>query len=156
MESAPSVLDHFGVGLRESERSEPFAGEGVMIKIEILNEDGLVRELIESVHVCIGDPDTCRDAAFCEDCGHEATPQNPVYVWDSCGFNYFACGGCVGAGRYARFYLEVGQRVKIFTYDHRASYRGTIRELLASGKVLVRDDKLGEDHETIRAVVRPI
>ena len=128
-----------------------------MVKIEMMTDEGLLREIIEKVHVCVGDPAHCPYSAMCERCGLDATAEFRVYVWTTTvGVNYFLCGGCVFDFPYVKFLLEVGLRVQIWTFDDRESYQGEIVALLPDGRVTVRDDPMGEDHEMIRAVVRPI
>jgi len=74
-----------------------------MVKIEMLTDEGLVQETVEKVHVCKWDPAQCQFPANCDDCGHDATPEKPVYVWTSeIGINYFVCGVCLSTDAFAR------------------------------------------------------
>lgn len=73
-------------------------------KIEMLDDNGNVTELIEDVHVCVGGD--AGEPARCETCGHVATPEKPVYVWTSgTGLDYFGCGACISGEAYARLFL---------------------------------------------------
>lgn len=74
-----------------------------MVKIEMLDDDGIVTEEIQDVHVCVGDPEACMDAAWCETDGKTATPETPIYVWTTAiGMTYFVCGDCLSGDSYAR------------------------------------------------------
>lgn len=77
------------------------------MKIEMLDSDFNVLETVIEVHICIGDG-SCDANAVCEDCGHEANPENPVYVWTSeIGIDYFVCGSDLSKDEYARLVEEV-------------------------------------------------
>lgn len=74
-----------------------------MIKIEMLDHDGVVIETVERVHVCKGNGEDCQDPARCEGCGDQADPHTRVYVWTSAnGVDYFCCSGCIQFERIAR------------------------------------------------------
>jgi hypothetical protein len=77
-----------------------------MPKIEMLNDEGNVTEVVLDVHRCVGDSTECEpDGAMCEDCGRYATAETPVYVWTTrllARLTYFACSRCLAADAYAR------------------------------------------------------
>lgn len=74
-----------------------------MGKIEMLDDDGLVTETIEKVHVCNGMSEDCQDPARCNDCGDQADPHIRVYVWTTAmGMDYFVCGFCLSIDSYVR------------------------------------------------------
>jgi hypothetical protein len=77
-----------------------------MPKIEMLDDEGRVTEVVQNVHRCVGDPTECEPGgAMCEDCGRYATAETPVYVWTTrelAALAYFACGRCLATDAYAR------------------------------------------------------
>lgn len=70
-----------------------------MFKIEMREvPDGPVTETIttDHIHFCVGNLFLCEHPAVCEECGHSASVETPVYVWtDSRGISYWACVRCL-------------------------------------------------------------
>lgn len=76
-------------------------------KIEMLDDDGNVTDVIEDVHVCTGDPQECESPLFCEECGHRATSERPVYGWKSSMDIYYpVCAEDLATDSYARLVPE--------------------------------------------------
>ena len=71
------------------------------MKILMRDDAGAVTETIEDVHVCRGEHDHCEAPAICEDCGHEASPEWPVYVFTTADdMTFWACAQCLAVDDY--------------------------------------------------------
>lgn len=74
-----------------------------MFKIEMLDNGEGAREVCDVVHECIGE-DVEQCFAVCDDCGYQATPDQPVYIWRSktVGIDCFVCGLCLDLDDYTQ------------------------------------------------------
>lgn len=72
-----------------------------MPKIEMLDDDGNVTEVVEATeHRC--SPDSCETSAYCEGCG--ATGDRvTILMWTTAiDMEYFLCRACLAKDSYAR------------------------------------------------------